>query len=317
MDVSICIVNWNTKEYLLDCLKSISEKTTGLDYEVIVVDNDSDDGTVEAVESSNYPVVIIAPGENLGFSKGCNLGAEHASGEYIFFLNPDTVLVTNVVNGMYEWLRNNPHYGAVGCKLLNDDGTIQYTCATTYPSPREELVTLLMLHRIFPRSRVFHSRALEYWDHSDSREVDCLSGAAFMLPRDLFSSCGGFDAELFMYGEDVDLCYRIRKMGHRLFYLAEEAVMHFSGKSVENIPKANYAAVMQKNSNAKFFEKNFGSGKALLYRTAVFLGCSVRLAVLSLGYPAMHLLYRRLKDRLRFQMSRCMVLIKWSLGFHP
>ena len=229
MDVSVCIVNWNTRELLVRCLQSIRERTSGLSVEVIVVDNASTDGSGSVVGAQFPEVKLIRSADNLGFARGCNLGESVARGAFVLYLNPDTELQTNAILGMWRYLRSHPQCGAVGCRLLNTDGSIQLTCASAFPTPRNELSSLLFLDRIFPRSKVCSSRELGYWDHAESRDVECLSGACMMLPRSLAQRLAGFDETLFMYGEDLDLCCRIRRKQFHLHYLATEVISHHEG----------------------------------------------------------------------------------------
>jgi GT2 family glycosyltransferase len=293
---------------------SIFENTKRVKFEVIVVDNGSTDGSKEAIKDLEYSVRVIEPGENIGFARGCNLGAEHSVGNYILFLNPDTILKGDVVTGMFEWLDGKVEYGAVGCKLLNDDGTIQYTCASRLPQPKEELFTQLMLNKVFPQSAILSSREMEYWDHKNSRDIECLSGACIMLPRSIFDNIGGFDAQFFMYGEDVDLCYQIKKIGFKLFYLADEEVVHFGGKSVENVLMNNFSALKQRESNHKYMVKNFGHQKGAYYKLSVLFGCLVRLLILVITYPATLVLGRKRRQQYASHIKRCLALIKWSVS---
>ena len=276
MDVSVCIVNWNTRKLLGRCLQSIFEHTSGLRFEVIVVDNASSDHSAEMVAKAFPQVRLIASPDNLGFARGSNLAAAAARGCYVLYLNPDTELVTNAIVGMWTFLRRSPAHGAVGCRLLNTDLSIQLTCASSFPSPRNELNSLLGLDRLFPRSRFFSSRELNYWDHVDSRDVECLSGACMMLARSLAQRHGGFDENHFMYGEDLDLCCRVRREGLRLRYLADEVVFHHEGAASRKRGRS-FAPLFQRAANYYFLRKNFGRATAVAYRGAVWIGSGVRI----------------------------------------
>jgi len=276
MDVSVCIVNWNTRELLRLCLQAIRERTVGLKAEVIVVDNASADGSAEMVSVEFPEVKLIVSMENLGFARGSNVAAGSASGRYVLYLNPDTELVTNAIFGMWTFLVRNPGHGAVGCRLLNSDGSIQLTCASSYPTPRNELSSLLFLDRLFPKSKVCSSRELNHWDHTDSRDVECLSGACMMMPRRLAQRLAGFDESLFMYGEDLDLCCRVRREGLRLHYLASEVIYHHEGAASKKMGRS-FAPLFQRAANYYFLQKNFGQAAALGYRGAVSIGSGARI----------------------------------------
>lgn len=314
MDVSICIVSWNTKDMLYNCIKSIKEKTVGLSYEIIIVDNASWDGTSEMVRVHFPECKFIESNDNLGFAKGNNVAAKAALGRYILFLNPDTELLTNAVYGMYSHLEKCRDIGAIGCKLVDPRGEVQYTCASTYPNASREISSSLLLNRFFPKSAIFTSRELNYWDHQDSRYVDCLSGACIMVRRKIISQIGGFDEKIFMYAEDLDLCYRILKKGWNVFYLSKEVILHHEGASSDKKGK-HFAVLLQKHSDLYFIQKHFGPKKAIEYRVAILLGALFRMFIIICSYP----IYKpnnspKLKS-IRHRFSKYIVIIQWALGF--
>lgn len=313
MDVSVCIVNWNTRDLLRRCLRSVFECTHGLRIEVIVVDNASADGSVPMVVSEFPMVKLVASSDNLGFARGSNLAAHSATGRYVLYLNPDTELVTNAIFGMWTHLRRHPGHGAVGCRLLNSDGSIQLTCASSFPTPRNELTSLLFLDRLFPNSKACSSRELNYWDHTDSRDVECLSGACMMLPHTLARRFAGFDESLFMYGEDLDLCCRLRSEGLLLHYLASEVIYHHEGAASKKKGRS-FAPLFQRSANYYFLQKNFGQAAALRYRSAVSIGASVRVLAGFLLSP-LWILRRGAsgRDFLNF-MGKHTDLFLWSVG---
>jgi GT2 family glycosyltransferase len=312
VDVSVCIVNWNTRELLRRCLLSIRQHTVGVNVQVIVVDNASSDGSADMVAQAFPEVHLIASLDNQGFARGSNLAAQAATGSCVLYLNPDTELVTNAILGMWAYLVKYPECGAVGCRLLNSDGSIQSTCASNFPSPRNELTSLLFLDRLFPRSKVFSSRELNYWDHGNSCDVECLSGACLMLPTLLARRLTGFDESLFMYGEDLDLCCRIHKHGLVLHYLAEERIYHHEGAA--SMKKGQgFAPLRQRAANFYFLQKNFGNWPARGYRVAVMVGTSVR--ILGAGVLSPLWWFRRTAQReqmLNF-MRKHIDLFLWSV----
>jgi N-acetylglucosaminyl-diphospho-decaprenol L-rhamnosyltransferase len=310
-DVSICIVNWNTRALLAQCLRSIQTKTHGLVVETIVVDNHSADGSA-AMVSAEFPWVrLMALQENLGFARGSNVAAAQALGRHVLYLNPDTALVTNAIAGMAEFLNTHPGHGAVGCRLLNTDGSIQYTCASAFPSPRNELTSMLGLNRLFPRCAWLSARELNHWDHATSCDVECLSGACLMVPRTLVQSLNGFDEHLFIYGEDLDLCCRVRRTGRSLHYLASEVIFHHEGASTQKKGRS-FAPLRQRAANMYFLRKNFGIVRALSYRAAVMVGatCRVMGGIATLPWW----LARRRTDEWSAFVGRHTELLLWSLG---
>lgn len=279
MDVSVCIVSWNTKELLYKCIKSIKDKTFGISYEIIVVDNASTDGSSEMILEKFSDCKLIESKNNLGFAKGNNVAVKEALGKYILYLNPDTEVVTNAIHGMFHFLKTNKEYGAVGCKLTDVKGNIQHTCASTFPTPLTELSLLFLLNRIFPRSKYFSTRELDYWDHVDSRDVDCLSGACIMARRDLIERMKGFDEKIFMYSEDLDMCYRILKEGFKIYYLSTEVIKHLAGASSRKAKNVHFAVLMQKQSNYYFMRKHYGGFHAQCFRMAIFAGSLFRILI--------------------------------------
>ena len=312
MDVSVCIVNWNTKDLLRKCIRSIKDKTVALNYEIIVVDNNSSDGSTEMLRDEFPDCKCIESHENLGFARGNNLAARQANGRYILFLNPDTELVTNALYGMFSFLESSAGYGATGCKLIYPDGKIQYTCASTFPTPFRELSFLFLLNRIFPKSKSFSARELDYWDHMDSREVDCLSGACIMAKSELIVKLGGFDEKIFMYSEDLDLCYKILNEGSRIYYLSTEVIMHHEGASSRK-KSSNFAPLMQKQSNYYFISKNYGDFQAGCFRVAIFAGSLFRVLITTpLFIAASCGLVKRDMD-LRHILGKYANMLLWSI----
>ena len=313
VDVSVCIVNWNTRDLLHQCLSSLERRTKGVRMEVIVVDNASSDDSVEMMRAGFPWVRVVASRVNHGFARGSNLAATLARGEYVLFLNPDTELVTDALTGMWNFLRAHPGHGAVGCRLLNTDGSRQTPCASERPTMRHELSSLLFLDRLFPRSRFFAARELNWWDHADTRDVDCLSGACMMLPRPLVERLGGFDGRVFMYGEDLDLCCRVRQQGLKVGYLAEETIYHHEGAASRKRGRS-FAPLRQRGANYYFLRKNLGAGAAVGYRAAVAVGAFARLCGAMLAAPVWTLRREEgLADWSEF-VRRHGELVLWSVG---
>ena len=313
MDVSVCIVNWNTRELLRRCLTSIEAHTRGLDYEVVVVDNASSDGSSQMVCESFPRVSLLALSENLGFARGCNRAVGASSGRYVLYLNPDTELVTNAIAGMYHYLVLRPNCGAVGCRLLNSDGSIQLTCASEFPSPRNEFTSLLLLDRLFPTTAWFRSREMNHWNHHDSRDIECLSGACMMIPRVLVERLGGLNESLFMYGEDLDLCCGVHREGLTLHYLATETIYHHEGAASRKKGRS-FAPLRQREANYWFLQKNFGTTRAFGYRCAVLVGSSLRLTAGAIFGPALLLQQRWGAEDWQIFLAKYAELLLWSIG---
>jgi len=311
-EVSVCIVSWNTADLLRRCLQSIAETTRGVTFEIIVVDNASADRSPDMLEREFPHVRLIRSTENLGFVRGNNLAFSKAKGKYILALNPDTELLSNAIFELYDCISRNSSIGVVGGCLTDPTGRIQYTCACTYPTPWNELTELLGLNRILPRAPLFSSREIDWWDHAESRDVDCLSGACMMSPRELIHTLGGFDSRIFMYAEDVDYCYRVKKSGRRVYYLSQASILHWEGAST-SMRKESFAAVRQRAANAYFLRKHHGRVDAFLYRAAVFSGCVSRLVfILISSLPELMLKSPRRWRRIG-RLRKNLELLRWSL----
>jgi GT2 family glycosyltransferase len=310
VDLSVCIVNWNGIKYLPICIDSIMTCTEGINYEIIIHDNASSDGSVALLES-DYPMVrVLANNNNVGFASGNNIASKVANGRYILYLNPDTELRTNALEGMVRFMDQNPEYGAIGCKLENSDGTIQYTCARTFPTPFNQFCYLAMINRLFPSSKIFSSVEIEYWDHNNSRDIDCISGACLLVRKEVNDIIGGFDENIFMYGEDVDICYRIRDLGYKIYYLATERIVHYGGKSSDQIQSNNFSTILQRHSNYYFLNKTYGIVRATNYRVSVGVGSLIRL-IYALIYNIGKLLQGKQAEFVLFRKYKA--LFQWSL----
>lgn len=227
MDVSIIIVNYNTSKLILDCVKSIKEKTDSISYEIIVVDNNSphDDGLILLAE--NPDVIFIKALENLGFGRANNLGTKHASGEYFFFLNPDTMLINNAIYEMVNFLKTNSGVGACGGNLFDAEGRPTHSYSRLFPSIIKEID--YALRRGISKMIFGHNH--EFNHTGKALEVAFVTGADLMIPRSVWNSVGGFSDDFFMYFEETELEYRINKAGFRVYSIPTAKIVHLEGKS--------------------------------------------------------------------------------------
>jgi GT2 family glycosyltransferase len=229
------------------------------------------------------------------------------------YLNPDTRLRTNALLTMCNYLEKNHRYGAVGCKLLNTDGSIQYTCARAYPSPLKEFNELAMLNRLFPQTKLFSAVELHYWNHENSQDVDCLSGACIMMRKEIEEEINGFDEDYFMYAEDVDLCYRIIKNGWKIYYLSEEEIIHHGGASTNNNQIKYFGTIETRRANCTFLKKHFGKLKALEYRLTVLGGSIIRVCIFLPYVFYERIICENRNINIRYLLSKYIVLLRWSL----
>lgn len=232
MLLSVVIVNYNVRPFLENCLHSVQKAMTGIDGEVFVVDNASDDGSIEMVREKFPGVKLIDNPANIGFAAANNLALGVTKGEFILLLNPDTIVQEDSLSVMLRFLRENKSVGLAGCKILNPDGSLQLACRRSFPTPWVAFTKIIGLSAIFPNTRLFGKYNLEYLDPDQSYEVDAVSGSFMFVRRKAYEDAGNLDEQFFMYGEDLDWCYRIKKAGWIIYYVHETKVIHFKGESV-------------------------------------------------------------------------------------
>jgi GT2 family glycosyltransferase len=233
VDLSIIIVNYNVKEFLQNLLHSLNKAVSNLRHEVVVIDNASDDGSVEFIHEKFPQIKLISNQTNLGFSKANNIALKISSGKFILLINPDTLVREDTITKMIEFLNNHPDAGLVGCKILNPDGSLQLACRRSFPGPWTSFCKVTGLSTLFPKSKLFAKYNLTYLDENSTHEVDAISGSFMMMKREVYEKVGGFDEQFFMYGEDLDLCYRIQKNGYKVYYYPGTQIIHYKGESTK------------------------------------------------------------------------------------
>ncbi len=229
--VSIVIVNFRVSDYLQRLLRSLREADLYDAAEVIVVDNASHDDSKNRITAEFVEVSWVGLKNNIGFGKACNVGAKGARGAHLLFLNPDTLVSKNTLSVCLEFMRSHPDAGMMGPKILNADGSLQAGCRRSFPSPLVAFYRMGGFSRLFPHSSRFGRYNLTYLNPDALSEVDAVSGSFMFIPAPLFREINGFDETFFMYGEDLDLCCRIREKGLEIWYNPATQIIHFKGKS--------------------------------------------------------------------------------------
>lgn len=273
-DVSVIIISYNTRELTHACLASVYRQTHGVSFEVIVVDNASDDGSAEMVESCFPDVRLISSEENLGFGRGNNLAAERANGRYLLLLNPDTTVKDNAIKALFEFAETNPEAGAWGgvCELPN--GQIDPGCRQIMPG----------LWTLFANFFVRYRRIANRMDRSQDfqGDVPVLSGAFMMVRSDVWRETGGFDESFKLYAEECDLCYSILKAQYRIMLTGKARVVHYGG-AVERGNARN--ELNQTRGVMQFFRKHYPTGAATVAGLLIWLYSIERMVVASLAIP--------------------------------
>lgn len=231
LSCSIIVVAYNSCDFIPACLKSVRDACEGIDAQVIVLDNGSQEPILPEIRNFFPEVQWIDSKENLGFGKGCNLAEKHATKPYLFFINPDTIVSTDSFTKMLDFMLEHPESGIVGSRILNEDGSLQLACRRSFPTTFSAISKTVGLAALFPKSKVFASYNMTYADPDEVTEVDAVSGSFFCIRRELYEQLHGFDEDFFMYGEDLDLCFRAKVAGFKNYYTPATNILHFKGQS--------------------------------------------------------------------------------------
>jgi len=273
---------------LEQCLYTVRKAVRDITYEIIVVDNNSSDNSIGYLQPQFPGVRFLANNENTGFAKACNQGLKMASGQYVLFLNPDTIIPEDCFQRVLAFLRSKPEAGALGIKMLDGGGRFLKESKRSFPSPLTSLFKLSGLSRLFPRSRIFSRYHLGHLDENKDHEVDVLAGAFMMVKKEVLDKTGGFDEIFFMYGEDVDLSYRIQKTGcdvtggnYKNYYFSGSTIIHFKGESTKR-GSMNYVRMFY-NAMSIFVRKHYGGTKAGFFNFLIHLGIWIRAVMAGLG----------------------------------
>ncbi|HTH30189.1 MAG TPA: glycosyltransferase, partial [Lacibacter sp.] len=297
MQLTVIIVNYNVKYFLEQCLLSVQKAIEGIEAEVFVVDNASTDGSREYLEPKFTNIHFTWNTENIGFGKACNQALKQSSGDFVLFLNPDTVVPEDCFTACFNFFLQRPDAGAIGIRMLDGSGKFLPESKRSFPSPITSFYKLSGLSAIFPGSKTFGRYHLGYLDQHKNHEVDVLAGAFMMIRRDVITQTGGFDESFFMYGEDVDLSYRIQKttcsatgVKYKNYYFSDRSILHFKGESTKK-SSVNYVRMFY-DAMSLFVQKHYSSSRAgvfsSLINAAIWMRAFVSLMkrfILQVGLP--------------------------------
>lgn len=281
MQLSVIIVNFNVKHFLEQCLCSVQKAVEGMEAEVIVVDNNSSDHSLEYLQPKFPCIRFIANTENSGFAKGCNQGLRLAGGRYILFLNPDTIVPEDCFRKCISFFETHSDAGALGIKMLDGSGKFLKESKRAFPSPMTSLYKLFGLAKLFPHSKIFSRYHLGHLDENENNEVDVLAGAFMMIRKEVLEKTGGFDETFFMYGEDVDLSYRIQEAGYKNYYFAGSQIIHFKGESTRK-GSMNYVRMFY-NAMSIFVRKHYGGSRAGIFNFLIHVAIWFRAGLTATG----------------------------------
>lgn len=236
--LSIIILSYNTKKLLADCIDSLAKVTKEVDFEIIVVDNGSTDGSAEFVKTKHPDVTLVENRSNLGFARGNNKARKFARGEYVLFLNSDTLVPKKTLGKSLLYLKRHKDIGALTCKLILPDGSLDKDARRSFPTPWVAFSHFSGLDKLFSKSKFFSKYWYGYRSPDDIQEVDVLQGAFFLTKREILDKVGWFSEEYFLDGEDIDLCWKIIQAGHRIIYYPETSILHIKGASKGKIRRS-------------------------------------------------------------------------------
>ncbi|MBU0529763.1 glycosyltransferase [bacterium] len=272
--ISILIVSYNVKQYLIHCIDSIKKSDYTGQIEIIVVDNNSFDGSLDEINSKIKDVICIQNDINVGFGKAINQAAKVATGDFFLILNPDTIIEESTISTFVNYLDGNSTIGMVGPKIVNSDGTLQKGSKRSFPTISVAMPKLLGLDKLFPNSKWAGRYNLNYLNPDETHKVDAISGSCMFIRSGLFNKVGGFDERFFMFGEDLDLCFKVYQQEFEVHYLPKAHIIHYQGESVKSAPYDSLNAFYQ--AMILFSEKHFSKGRNILTKIVIRSGIFFR-----------------------------------------
>jgi GT2 family glycosyltransferase len=307
MEVSIVCVNWNALAYLRESLASIYQHTSGIRFEIIVVDNASPDGGGDALKAEFPEITLVKSSKNLGFAGASNLGFRHSSGSYVLLLNPDTKLVSPAINILVEQMKSLPDAGILGCRLLNTDLSVQTASVQKFPTLLNQLTNVEYLRLRWPGCPLWDISPL-FRNTEAPVKVEVIPGACMLLKREVFEKAGLLTEDYFMYAEDIDLNYKVRRLGFSSYYVGAAQIVHHGGKSSSRQPVSHWSVIMKHRAMLMYYGMSGGRLYGMLYRMTMGVSALVHLALLALVFPFGD------KELIRLTSAKWSTVLKWSVG---
>lgn len=293
MDLSIVIVNYRTYDLTKQTIESVIRKDHPFSYQIYLVDNASQDGSLEKLkedfkeESENGLIKFMANTRNSGFAHANNLALQESNSRYVLLLNSDTVILNNCLSKCIAYLEKDENIGALGCKVLLPDGSLDKACRRSFPTFSVSFYRMTGLSSLFPKSKHFGKYNLTFLDENQTYEVDCLMGACMMVRSETVQEVGLLDEEFFMYGEDIDWCYRIKSGGWKVVYYSDAEIIHYKGGSNNNQMKSKLIHEFYRAMHL-FYNKHYRDNYPLIITGITYMGIW--------GSYSMKMLLNRLKN---------------------
>jgi len=305
--VSVVIVSWNAKRYLAQCLESLSAERCKPSMEIVVVDNDSTDGSPEYVEKHHPKVRLVRNRSNLGFAKANNIGIREAAGKYVCLLNSDVKVLADCVAKLVNFCEAHPEVGMVGPRIMGGDGKLQRSCRG-FPGLWNMLCRALSLDGLFPRCKPFGGYLRRYQDYGKLAPADILSGCFWMIRREALKDVGLLDESFFMYGEDMDWCKRFWEAGWGIFYVPQAEAIHYGGASSANAPVRFF--IEKQRADLQYWRKHHGR----LARGCYFLISCLYHLLRIIGHAGAACLRKHRAQAHRFKMKRSWCCLCWMVA---
>lgn len=283
MDVSIVIINWNTRNLVLKCIKSVIDAGSGYTREIIVVDNASTDGSAEAISKAYPDVMVVRNAVNLGFARANNIGIERSKGRYICLVNSDVEVFAETIPGMITYMEKNPGVGIVGPRILFPDRTLQNSCRK-YPSLWTKLCETFALNKLIPMSEIFSGEHMSYFAHDRQKKVESIAGCFMFVRKEAITKAGAFDEQFFIYSEETDLCKRFNQEGWNIVYLPEISIIHHHGASSSKDPLR--FTLEQQRSVIRYWKKHHSYSSNACLISLLFFHHAVRYLWWFISYVA-------------------------------
>jgi len=303
MDVTVSIVSYNTRDLLRECLRSIYQESKSVAFEVFVVDNDSADGSADMVEREFPAVNLIRSPENGGFARGNNSALRKAGGRYYLLLNPDTQLVNDAIGRLVAYMDAHPRVGGAGSMLLEDDRSVQTVCRR-FSRIRHEIGELMPLLNRLRTDWLSRDYLPDRFDYGAEGETDYVQGACLMVRREAADEVGLLDERFFMYSEEEDWCFRLKRAGWRVMYVPDAVIVHYRGMSTRQ--RSTEMLIELYRSKLKFFAKNYGRPAAVMLRGVLVLLAAIRIPY----YGLLPLLLRGRREEARRYRDQSLMILR-------
>ena len=278
LELSICIVTYQARDLLRDCLRSIHETVRSLSFEIIVVDNHSEDGTLAMLKNEFHDVRLLVNDHNTGYTRPNNQAMRESKGRYVLLLNPDTFVKLNAITELFSFLETHPEVGIVGPKVLNRDGTLQKQCRRSEARPWDAFCYFSGLSRLFPRDKRFAGYLMTYLDEDLTHEAEAVSGSCMLIRREVIEQIGYQDEVFFAYQEDTDYCRRARLAGWKVYYDPSAQIIHFAGQGGSGV-KPFRSIVEWHRSYYLYYRKHFANDYPILFNAVYYFGMLLKLGL--------------------------------------